>query len=392
MDLSNLELLKRSRIVHLCMGIAFFTSGVIVNSIQCLLYLTLRPFNKVLYRKINWYLCCTIYSQLVFLGDWWSNSRIIFYVDRADFDKYYGKEHAYCVMNHTYEIDWLIGWMIADRIHLLGNCKAYAKKVIQYVPVLGWAWKCSEFVFLERNFDKDKEVIHKQITELSDHPDPMWLLMFPEGTRFTKKKLEASQEFAIKNNLPELNHHLMPRSRGFIASLPPMKGKVPALYQIELAFKEDAPSKPTITTMLFGQHLEAHIYMKRILMENIPDGKVEQEKFLRDLFVEKDKLKDSFLKTGDFFATSGVQRVEPFEIPRRFHSIFHVIFWQLVAMLPIAHYLLMLLLSGEVLYFSIGASIIGAFFILMKKTIGMTEIKKGSSYGSSGSAEAKKAQ
>lgn len=41
--------------------------------------------------------------------------------------------------------------------------------------MLGWAWKCSEFVFLERNFDKDKEVINRQITELSEHPDPMWV-------------------------------------------------------------------------------------------------------------------------------------------------------------------------------------------------------------------------
>lgn len=60
------------------------------------------------------------FIELVFLGDWWSGSEVVFYVDKQEFDKYYGKEHAYCVMNHTYEVDWLIGWMICDRIHLLG--------------------------------------------------------------------------------------------------------------------------------------------------------------------------------------------------------------------------------------------------------------------------------
>lgn len=59
-------------------------------------------------------------AELVVLGDWWSNTRIIFYTDRKDYDTYFGKEHAYCIMNHTFEVDWLIGWMIADRIHLLG--------------------------------------------------------------------------------------------------------------------------------------------------------------------------------------------------------------------------------------------------------------------------------
>lgn len=43
------------------------------------------------------------------------------------------------------------------------------------MPILGWAWKCSEFVFLERSFEKDREVINKQIIELADHPDPMWV-------------------------------------------------------------------------------------------------------------------------------------------------------------------------------------------------------------------------
>lgn len=61
-----------------------------------------------------------IFSELVFMGDWWSDSNVVLYIKREDFDKYWGKEHAYCVMNHTYEIDWLIGWMTCDRIRMLG--------------------------------------------------------------------------------------------------------------------------------------------------------------------------------------------------------------------------------------------------------------------------------
>lgn len=43
------------------------------------------------------------------------------------------------------------------------------------MPILGWAWKFSEFVFLERSFDKDKDIINRQIKELAEHPDPMWV-------------------------------------------------------------------------------------------------------------------------------------------------------------------------------------------------------------------------
>lgn len=55
------------------------------------------------------------------------------------------------------------------------NCKAYAKKSIQYVPTLGWAWKFAESIFLERSWEKDKETIGAQIRELADYPDTMWV-------------------------------------------------------------------------------------------------------------------------------------------------------------------------------------------------------------------------
>ncbi|XP_022914209.1 1-acyl-sn-glycerol-3-phosphate acyltransferase gamma-like [Onthophagus taurus] len=381
MDMKKLQTLKRSRLIQLCFAITFFTSGIIVNFVQCILYLTLHKINKRLYRKLNWYCCYSIYSQLVFMCDWWSGSEVILYANQKDFDNYWGKEHAYCVMNHSYEIDWLVGWMLCDRIHMLGNCKAYAKRVIQYMPVLGWCWKFSEFVFLERSFEKDRETIRKQVTELSEHPDPMWLLLFPEGTRFTEKKHAISLEFAREKNLPQLKHHLLPRTKGFVASLPSMVGKVPAVYDIELAFKENDTGRPTMTGLLLGYPVTAHLYMKRIPMEDIPATEEEQEEFLRQLFIEKDKLKESFINTGDFFETSGIEKTAVIKLPRRVNSLVNIAVWFVVILCPIGYSLIKLLFSGELLYFSIGMSIIGIFFVLLNKTIGMSKISKGSSYG-----------
>lgn len=113
------------------------------------------------------------------------------------------------------------------------------------------------------------------------------LLLFPEGTRFTPKKHLASLEFAREKGLPELKHHLLPRTRGFIASLPSMKGKVPAIYDIELAFHESDPHEPTITGLLMGKPVTAHMYMKRIPLEDVPETEEGQEKFLRNLFINK---------------------------------------------------------------------------------------------------------
>lgn len=41
------------------------------------------------------------------------------------------------------------------------------------------------------------------------------LTLFCEGTRFTPAKHKASIQFALKNGLKPLKHHLVPRTKGF---------------------------------------------------------------------------------------------------------------------------------------------------------------------------------
>ena len=45
------------------------------------------------------------------------------------------------------------------------------KKSLQYVPTFGWAWRFAEFIFMERNWEKDKEIITSLINELVNYPD-----------------------------------------------------------------------------------------------------------------------------------------------------------------------------------------------------------------------------
>lgn len=64
-------------------------------------------------------------------------------------------------------------------------------------------------------------------------------MIYPEGTRFTSKKHEISQKFAAEKGLPLLKHHLTPRTKGFTTSLQAMKGKFPAVYDVQLAFSKN---------------------------------------------------------------------------------------------------------------------------------------------------------
>lgn len=52
--------------------------------------------------------------------EWWSGSRSFIYTDPAHVKDYFGKEHALLLLNHGCEVDWLMGWVICDRVGVLG--------------------------------------------------------------------------------------------------------------------------------------------------------------------------------------------------------------------------------------------------------------------------------
>ncbi|XP_049793945.1 1-acyl-sn-glycerol-3-phosphate acyltransferase gamma-like [Schistocerca nitens] len=371
--------IKASPVSHLLLVITFLVSGLVVNLAQLILYFGVRPFSKYYFRKLNYYVAYSLYCQLLFVAEWWGSTDLIIYINKDDFEKYYGKEHGYLCMNHRYEIDWLMGLLFCDRIHMLANCKTFAKKSIQYVPTMGWAFKFGECVFLDRNWEKDKETIGRQLRELVEYPDPMWLLLTAEGTRFTPEKHVNSLKFAREKGLPELKHHLTPRTKGFTASIPYLKGKVGAIYDVQFAFKKT--ETPTINNFLQGKSVEAHLYIDRIPVEEVPTKEEECAAWLHQLYQKKDRMMDSFFNTGDYFTQSDVQRVEPFRLPRRYCSLLNTLSWAVVVLVPIGYGLLKLLTSGSTVYFMIGTTIIAIFFVVLYKMIGITKISKSSSYG-----------
>ncbi|PSN36531.1 1-acyl-sn-glycerol-3-phosphate acyltransferase delta [Blattella germanica] len=200
-----------------------------------------------------------------------------------------------------------------------------------------------------------------------------------EGTRFTREKHEASRRFAEEKGLPVLKHHLTPRTKGFTTSLPYLREKVGAIYDVQLSFK--GGEKPTMTDLLLGKKVQAHLYIDRIPLEQVPEEEEECSQWLFQLYQKKDRMSDSFFKTGDFFSESGVKRVEGLHLPRRYFSLINTAAWGFVVLCPMMYYLLRLLTSGSTIYISIGIGIISIFFLLLSKMIGMTKISKASSYG-----------
>jgi lysophosphatidic acid acyltransferase/lysophosphatidylinositol acyltransferase len=57
----------------------------------------------------------------------------------------------------------------------LQGTKIYGKSSLRWVPLIGWAWMFTESIFLRRDWDKDKEIISRDLKYIRDYPDNYWV-------------------------------------------------------------------------------------------------------------------------------------------------------------------------------------------------------------------------
>ncbi|CAK8571241.1 unnamed protein product [Lathyrus sativus] len=304
------------------LGLLFFASGLIVNLIQATCFVIVRPVSKNFYRRINRFVAELLWLELVWIVDWWAGVKIQVFTDPETF-RLMGKEHALVISNHKSDIDWLVGWIIAQRSGCLGSTLAVMKKSSKFLPVIGWSMWFSEYLFLERNWAKDESTLKSGLRELRDFPLPFWLALFVEGTRFTQAKLSAAQEYAISTGLPVPRNVLIPRTKGFVSAVSHMRSFVPAVYDVTVAIPKSSPS-PTMLRLFQGQPSVVHVHVKRHLMKDLPEADEDVAQWCRDIFVAKDDLLDKHIADDKF------SNHEPQDLGRPIKSLLVYITWVIV--------------------------------------------------------------
>ncbi|KAL3529862.1 hypothetical protein ACH5RR_009184 [Cinchona calisaya] len=284
--------------VILPLGLLFLLSGLIVNLIQALLFILVRPLSKNLFRRINKEVAELLWLEIVWLFDWWANIKIELYTDTETFELL-GKEHALLICNHRSDIDWLVGWVIAQRFGCLGSTLALIKKAAIYLPVLGWSMWFNSYIFLERCWTKDENTLKSGFQGLNDFPQPFWLALFVEGTRFTQAKLLAAQEYAASAGLPVPRNVLIPRTKGFVFAVNQLRSFVPAIYNITVAIPKNEPH-PTMLRIFRGRSSTVHVHIERHLMEELPETSGGISQWCKDIFVAKDALLERHLAKDTF--------------------------------------------------------------------------------------------
>ncbi|KAK6937120.1 Acyltransferase, C-terminal domain [Dillenia turbinata] len=309
-------------IVIVPVGLLFLLSGLIVNLLQ----------NT--YRRINKVVAELLWLELIWLVDWWAGvkyRRLKLDVPNAIL----GKEHALVLCNHRSDIDWLVGWVLAQRANCLGSALAIMKKsamflqeVVVFVQIIGWSMWFSEYVFLERSWAKDETTLKSGMERLKDFPLPFWLALFVEGTRFTEAKLLAAQEYAvlIPRTKSVWSSHLILCNpirccfQGFVAAVSTMRSFVPAIYDCTLGVPRNQP-KPTMLRILKGQSFVVDVQVRRHLISELPETPDGIAQWCRDMFVTKDAVLERY-NTKETFVGD-----ELLDMGRPKQSLFVVMFW-----------------------------------------------------------------
>ncbi|MBA0843087.1 hypothetical protein Goarm_000305 [Gossypium armourianum] len=295
----------------------------VLRGLICLLVLLLTAFMMIVYcgffstvvlrlfsvhysRKVTAFFFSSWLALWPFLFEKINKTKVIFSGDDVP-----ARERVLLICNHRTEVDWMYLWDLALRKDSLGYIKYILKSSLMKLPVFGWSFQILEFIPVERKWEVDEAKMRQMLSKFKDPRDPLWLVLFPEGTDFTyvpfllavisppfEQKCLSSQKYAAANGLPILKNLLLPKSKGFNACLEDLRSTLDAVYDVTIGYKHRCPS---FLDNVFGvDPSEVHIHIRRVTLDDIPLSEWEVTSWLMDTFQRKDQLLSNFNSEGYF--------------------------------------------------------------------------------------------
>jgi 1-acyl-sn-glycerol-3-phosphate acyltransferase len=227
--------------------------------------------------------------------------------------------------NHQLYTDWLYLWWIAYTNKMHGRVYIILKESLKSLPIIGWGMQFYNFIFLSRNWEHDRYKFKKHLDQLKDPNDPMWLLIFPEGTNLSETTREKSAKWAEKTGVPDMKHQLLPRSTGLQFCLQELRASTNWLYDCTIAY-EGVPKGMygqdvfTLKSSLFEGRppKSVNMYWRRYKISEIPYEDSEAfGRWLLNRWREKDYLLEYYYKFGSFPVETPLKAMQTVEGKRK---------------------------------------------------------------------------
>ncbi|KAG9886897.1 acyltransferase-domain-containing protein, partial [Aureobasidium melanogenum] len=262
------------------------------------------------------------------MTQWWAPTAVRVTGDESMKDQLYQMDdgslrcnfpHRLVMMaNHQLYTDWLYLWWIAYTNKMHGRIYIILKESLKNIPIFGWGAQFYNFIFLSRKWETDKSRFQRHLSQLNNPKDPMWLLIFPEGTNLSETTRAKSKAWAEKQGISDMKHQLLPRKTGLQFCLQRLKESTNWLYDCTIAY-EGVPEGQ------FGQDIftlrssffegrppkSVNMYWRRFKISDIPiDNDEAFERWLKNRWTEKDYLLEHFYRHGSFPAGCPIKAMQ----------------------------------------------------------------------------------
>ncbi|DAA14620.1 1-acyl-sn-glycerol-3-phosphate acyltransferase epsilon [Bos taurus] len=245
------------------------------------------------YQAVDDRLYCVYQSMVLFFFENYTGVQILLYGDLPK-----NKENIIYLANHQSTVDWIIADILAVRQSALGHVRYVLKDGLKWLPLYGCYFSQHGGIYVKRSAKFNENQMRKKLQRYINAGTPMYLVIFPEGTRYNPeltKVISASQAFAAQEGLPVLKHVLTPRIKATHVAFDSMKDYLDAVYDVTVAFEGSVDDKgqrkeaPSMAEFLCKECPKIHIHIDRIDKKNIPEEQVSMKRWLHERFEIKDK-------------------------------------------------------------------------------------------------------
>ena len=242
-------------------------------------------------------------------------------------------ERIVLMTNHQLYTDWLYLWWVGytnvPAAH--GHIYIILKQSLQYIPMMGPGMKLFGFIFMARKWATDQARMSYRLRKLSiRHPtgsltgsnntelDPMWLIIFPEGTNLSANTRAQSARFSAKSGIPDLKHQILPRSTGLQFCLNELGDTVEYLYDCTIGYEGIPPGGYgqdifTLRSVMIQGRVPKSVNMhwRRFPIHTLPlQDHDAMYAWLQQRWREKDDLLEAFQREGKFPADVEAVHIE----------------------------------------------------------------------------------
>ena len=227
--------------------------------------------------------------------------------------------------NHQLYTDWLYLWWIAYTNKMHGRIYIILKESLKQLPIFGWGAQFYNFIFLSRKWETDKYRFRSALNHLKNPKDPMWLLIFPEGTNLSAETRPKSAAWAKKSGISDMKHQLLPRTTGLQFCLEELKHTTNWLYDCTIAY-EGIPQGQygqdifTLRSSFFEGRppKSVNMFWRRFKISDIPIHNDEAfGRWLNNRWREKDYILEYFYRFNHFPAEDAAKALAAAEGKRK---------------------------------------------------------------------------